>query len=76
MKKKRTVEEIEKELDVTICPACKYYNQNKYAKRYGRCRRCLTVIDEKANFKYTMIKKLHLFKEGQAGAGYSKDIYE
>ena len=76
MKKKKKSNDIEKALDITICPACRYYNQNKYVKTYGKCRRCLTVLDEKANFKYTMIRKLHLFREGQAGYGLSKDIYK
>lgn len=76
MKKKKKTNDIEKDLDITICPACKYYNQNKYIKTYGKCLKCLTVLDKKADFRYTMIRKLHLFKEGQAGYGLSKDRYK
>ena len=68
-------EETLKLLNNTKCPVCGYYNKNIFAKKYGKCRRCLTVIDERADFKYNMIIKLHLFKKGQAGFGYSKDIY-
>ena len=76
MKREMNVEAIEKRLNVTICPKCNYYNNNKFAKRYGRCNRCHAVIDEKTNFEYTMIKKLHLYRKGQAGFRYRKDVYE
>lgn len=73
MKKK---DNIERELDNTKCPNCGRYNHNNYVKRYGRCRCCKEILDEQANFKYTMIKKMHLFKKGQAGHLYKWDAYK
>lgn len=65
--------DIEKNLNITKCPYCGYYNKNKFIKSYGKCNRCKSILNEKANFKYTMIKKMHLFKKGQAGYGYQKE---
>ena len=66
--------EIEKELNLTKCPKCGYYNKNNFIMDYGKCNRCKTVLNKKADFRYSMIKKLHLFKKGQAGYRYRKDM--
>ena len=66
---------IEKEFDMTKCPNCGYYNRNKFLKKYGKCNRCKLILDKEADFKYEMIKKLHLFKKGQAGFFYKEDKY-
>lgn len=67
---------IEKNLNITKCPICEKYNNNDFLKKYGKCNLCNTVLDEKAYFKYTMIRKLHLFKKKQIGYTYKKDAYE
>ena len=69
-------EKIEKELNLIKCPSCGKYNFITFIKKYGRCNGCKEVLDEKANFKYTMIKKLHLFKKSQIGHLYKRDVYE
>lgn len=66
--------QIERELNLTKCPKCGYYNHNKFINDYGKCNMCKTVLNEKANFRYNMIKRLHLFKKGQIGYYYKRDI--
>lgn len=72
MKKKNDIEEA---FNLTKCPKCGRYNYNGYVVKYGKCKVCKSVLDKKADFKYTMIRKLHLFKTKQAGHLYKRDAY-
>lgn len=69
-------DDIEKELNIIRCSKCGRYNFNGYVKKYGKCRACKNVLDEKADFKYTMIRKMHLFKRNQVGYLYKRDAYK
>lgn len=60
-------------LSLTKCPKCGYCNKNIFIEQYGVCNGCKYIINHKGYFKYTMIKKLHLFKKGQAGYKYQKN---
>lgn len=45
-----------------ICE-CGYQNKIENVKRYGVCKLCGKVLDEKAKFKYDMNKKLRLWRD-------------
>lgn len=45
------------------CEKCGYYNLKHNWQHYGTCRRCGSVIDEKAKFKYEMYTKLRLWRK-------------
>ena len=51
-----------KPLTNVICPKCKYQNHEENVKRYGTCKLCKTVLDEKAKFEYEMYCRLRLRK--------------
>lgn len=61
MKKKRDNEKFLKE--VIICEACGYYNQKFNVDRWGTCKRCNKVLDEKAKFEYEMFCRLRLWRK-------------
>ena len=63
-----------KKLDLIKCPKCGYYNGKGYIKKYGKCNGCKNILSKEADFKYNMIKKLHLFKKGQIGFDYKQDV--
>lgn len=42
---------------------CGYQNQYFNVKRYGTCRGCGKVLDEKAKFQYEMINRLRLWRK-------------
>lgn len=41
---------------------CGYFNQEENLKKYGTCRGCGKVLDQKAKFDYEMFCKLRLWK--------------
>lgn len=45
------------------CPDCKYQNHIANIKRYGTCRLCGKVLDEKAKFRYEMFIKLRRWRK-------------
>ena len=45
-----------------VCPKCKYHNQKELVDRFGTCKFCNKVLDEKAKFKYEMFTKLRLWR--------------
>ncbi len=55
-----------KELDNIICE-CGYQNHKENVKRYGTCRCCGKVLDQKAKFDYEMICRLRLWKNKKRG---------
>lgn len=42
---------------------CGYFNKKESVLRYGTCRLCGKVLDEKAKYKYEMFCKLHLWRK-------------
>ena len=42
---------------------CGYFNQEQRVKKYGTCRGCSRVLDEKAKFRYEMVCKLKLWRK-------------
>ena len=44
-----------------ICPNCKYYNQKELVDRFGTCKLCNKVLNEKAKYKYEMYCRLRLW---------------
>jgi hypothetical protein len=57
-----TREKSAKDLGLIYCDKCGYCNRVEMISKYGTCRGCLAVLDEKAKFKYEMNKKLRLWK--------------
>ncbi len=45
-----------------ICPDCKYQNHKENVERYGTCKLCGRILDEKSKFNYEMFKKLNLWR--------------
>lgn len=45
------------------CPNCKYQNKIENVKRYGTCKLCETILDEKAKFEYEMYCRLRLWRK-------------
>lgn len=58
MKKK-----VYKDLPNINCPDCYYGNHKESVDRYGTCKRCGKVLDEKAKYKYEMFCKLRLWRK-------------
>lgn len=52
-----------KKWDINIICECGYQNKQENVQRYGVCRLCGKVLDEKAKFKYDMNKKLKLWRD-------------
>ena len=57
-----TRKEIAKGLGLIYCEDCGYCNRVEMIAKYGTCRGCNKVLDDKAKFKYEMNKKLKLWK--------------
>lgn len=57
-----TREDIAKDLGLIYCDDCGYCNQKEMIAKYGTCRGCNKILDEKAKFKYEMNKKLKLWR--------------
>ena len=45
-----------------ICDKCGYQNNPNYINFSGICHGCGKVLDEKAKFKFEMIKKMQLWR--------------
>lgn len=56
----------EKDLWIT-CPNCGYHNQKEMISKYGTCKLCKRVLDNKAKYKYEMYCKLHLWSKKGTG---------
>lgn len=50
-----------KELDNIKCE-CGYHNHKESVQRYGTCKGCGKVLDEKAKFHYELFCKLNLWR--------------
>lgn len=46
---------------------CGYNNQPNNVKRYGTCRGCGKVLDNKSKFEYEMVCKLHMWRNKKRG---------
>lgn len=42
---------------------CGYFNQEENIKRYGTCKLCGKVLDQKAKFDYEMFCRLRLWRK-------------
>lgn len=45
-----------------ICE-CGYHNPKENIKKYGACKGCKKVLDEKAKYKYEMFCKLKMWRK-------------
>ena len=50
-----------------ICPECKYQNHKDNVNRYGTCRLCGKILDEKSKYKYEMFCRLKLWRYRKNG---------
>lgn len=41
---------------------CGYQNHPENIQKYGNCRGCGKIIDERAHYKYEMFKRLNLWR--------------
>ena len=51
-----------KKLEEQVLCECGYHNLKANIDRYGTCKLCGKVLDEKAKFKYEMFCKLNLWR--------------
>ena len=59
---------MKKKKDIFIdCPVCHYKNKLDNVKRYGSCKLCETVLDNKAKYRYEMYCRLHLWSKKGTG---------
>ena len=56
----------EKIIEFVKCE-CGYNNLPENVKKYGTCRRCNKVLDEKAKFEYEMVCRLRLWRKKKRG---------
>ncbi len=45
-----------------VCPECGYYNIKGLVDRFGTCKRCKKVLNQKAKYHYEMFKRLKLWR--------------
>lgn len=57
------------------CDYCGYRNKKYYINKYGKCNRCKNILNDRAYFKYMLIKKLRLIKKGEIGEFYDLNKY-
>lgn len=46
----------------SICPDCGYYNFKENIARYGTCKMCGKILNDKSKFKYEMFCRLNLWR--------------
>lgn len=51
------------ELGLIYCDECGYCNRKEMIDKYGTCKRCRKVLDDKAKFNYEMNMRLRLWRK-------------
>ena len=53
-------------IEFVVCE-CGYNNQPENVNKYGTCRRCGKVLNDKAKFEYEMVCRLRLWRKKKRG---------
>lgn len=60
-----TREKSAKDLGLIYCDKCGYCNRKEMVDKFGTCRGCGKVLDDKAKFIFEMNSRLRLWKNNQ-----------